>query len=288
MTDKAPAIAVLESVAPLAATTDAWISDIWGVLHNGIAAYPEAGAACVAYRRAGGTVVLVTNAPRPEADVAHMLERLGVPREAYDAIMTSGDVSRSLIANYPGARLYHLGPERAAGVLTGLDVRLSGADDAEVVLCTGLFEDEHEQPEDYRAELTGLARRNVPLICANPDLVVERGPKLVPCAGALAQIYEEIGGTVLYAGKPYGPIYERAYAAIRSARGTLPPKDRILAIGDGLRTDVEGAGREGLRCLFIASALHVDERREFDAGHAAEIVAGHAYPPAAAMRALKW
>ena len=288
MTEKAPAIAVLTSVAPLAATTDAWISDIWGVLHNGIAAYPDAGAACVRFREAGGTVVLVTNAPRPEADVARMLQRLGIPRGAYDAIMTSGDVSRSLIAEYPGARLYHLGPERAAGVLTGLDVRLSGPDEAEVVLCTGLFEDEHEQPDDYRDELRSLASRKVPLICANPDLVVERGPKLVPCAGALAQIYEEIGGTVLYAGKPYGPIYERAYAAIRAARGALPPKDRILAIGDGLRTDVEGAGREGLRCLFIASALHVDERRAFDSGHVAEIVAGHAHPPAAAMRTLAW
>jgi HAD superfamily hydrolase (TIGR01459 family) len=288
MTNKAPAIAVLTSVSTLAKTADAWISDIWGVLHNGIAAYPEAGTACVNFRKAGGTVVLVTNAPRPEADVARMLDRLGVPREAYDAIITSGDVSRGLIAEFPGRALYHLGPERAAGVLEGLDVRLVGPDEAEVVLCTGLFDDEHEEPDDYQGELASLAKRNVPLICANPDLVVERGPKLVPCAGSLAEIYNTLGGTVLYAGKPYAPIYDRAYAAIRTARGALPPKDRILAIGDGLRTDVEGAGREGLRCLFIASALHVDDRRAFDTGHVTEIVAGHAHPPAAAMRALVW
>jgi HAD superfamily hydrolase (TIGR01459 family) len=288
MTDQAPAIAVLTSVAALAATADAWISDIWGVLHNGIAAYPEAGAACVRFRKEGGTVVLVTNAPRPEAEVAAMLDRLGVPREAYDAIITSGDVSRSLVAEFPGRRLYHLGPERAAGILGGLDVQLVGAEEADVVLCTGLFDDEHEEPGYYTQELTGLARRRVPLICANPDLMVERGPKLVPCAGALAEIYKALGGPVLYAGKPYGPIYDRAYAAVRTARGSLPPKERILAIGDGLRTDVEGAGREGLRCLFIASALHVDDRRVFDAGHVAELVAGHAHPPAAAMRALAW
>jgi len=288
MPERHTTIDVLTSVAPLAATTDAWISDIWGALHNGIVAYSDAGAACVEFRKAGGTVVLVTNAPRPEGDVARMLARLGVPRAAYDAIMTSGDVSRGLIAQYPGARLYHLGPERAAGVLDGLDISLAGPDDAEVVLCTGLFEDEHEQPEEYRDQLSALANRNVPLICANPDLVVERGPKFVPCAGVLAQMYETLGGTVLYAGKPYAPIYERAYEAIEKARGTRPPKERLLAIGDGLRTDVEGAGREGLRCLFIASALHVDERRAFDAGHAAEIVAGHPHPPAAAMRALKW
>lgn len=288
MINATPAIAILTGVAKLATTSDAWISDIWGVLHNGLAAYAEASAACVAFRRAGGSVVLVTNAPRPEADVARMLDRLGVPPDAYDAIITSGDVSRGLISEFPGRALYHLGPERAAGVLAGLDVRLVGPDEAEVVLCTGLFDDEHEQPEDYRGELAKLALRRVPLICANPDLIVERGPKLIPCAGSLAEIYRGLGGTVLYAGKPYAPIYERAYAAIRTARGTLPPKDRILAIGDGLRTDVEGAGREGLRCLFIASALHVDERRAFDADHVAEVVSGHAFPPAAAMRALAW
>lgn len=288
MTDAIPGITVIDRIAPLAATADAWISDIWGVLHDGLVAFPGAGPACVEFRRRGGTVVLVTNAPRPAAKVADMLGRLGVPRDAYDAIITSGDVSRGLLADFAGRRLYHLGPPRDAAILDGLDVAPSGDSEAEVVLCTGLFHDEQETPEDYRDSLARLARRQVPLICANPDLAVERGPKLIPCAGALAEIYKALGGPVLYAGKPYPAIYQRAYGAIAKARGTLPPKNRILAIGDGLRTDVEGAGREGLRCLFIASALHVDDRRAFDAGHAADIVAGHPHPPFAAMRALRW
>lgn len=281
-------IAVLSSISPLAETADAWISDIWGVLHNGLSAFPDAGPTCTRFRESGGTIVLVTNAPRPAEKVARMLDRLGLPRTAYDAIITSGDVSRSIVTEFPGARLFHLGPERDAGVIEGLDAKLTGADEADLVLCTGLFDDEHETPDDYRDMLAGLRERDVPLICANPDLMVERGPKLLPCAGLLAQLYETLGGRVLYAGKPYPAIYARAYAAIEAARGSLPPKDRILAIGDGLRTDVEGAGREALRCVFIASALHVDDRRAFDEGHVRELFTGHAYPPMAAMRALKW
>lgn len=288
MSPDTPAIAVMTSIAPLATTADAWISDIWGVLHNGLDAFPDAAPACQRFRQAGGTIVLVTNAPRPAAEVARMLDRLGIPKESYDAIMTSGDVSRSLVAQFRGRRLFHLGPARDAGIIEGLEIEPAGADDADVVLCTGLLDDERETPEDYRGMLTAWAERNVPLICANPDLVVERGDRLVPCAGALAEIHKAAGGRVLYAGKPHPAIYERAYAAIVATRATMPPKERILAIGDGLRTDVEGAGREGLRCLFIASALHVDDRRSFDAGHVADLFAGHPYPPIAAMRALRW
>jgi len=288
MTAKPHNIAILDTVAGLASSSDAWISDIWGVLHNGLAAFRGAGPACMRFRENGGTVVFVTNAPRPAAAVSRMLERLGISGAAYDAIVTSGDVSRGLLADFASRRVYHLGPERDAGILDGLDLRVGPAETADVVLCTGLFHDDTEQPEDYRLILADLASRHVPLICANPDLVVERGPKLIPCAGALAEIYKSLGGQVLYAGKPYPAIYARAYAEIERARGRLLPKERILAIGDGMRTDVEGAGREGLRCLFIASALHVDDQRAFDAGHVADLFAGHAHPPAAAMRALEW
>jgi len=281
-------IAILPGIGALAETADAWISDIWGVLHNGLSAFPDAGPTCVRFRERGGTIVLVTNAPRPAAQVARMLDRLGLPRESYDAIITSGDVSRSIVAEFAGRKVFHLGPERDIGIIDGLDTTPSGPDGADLVLCTGLFDDEHETPDDYRGMLADLARRRVELVCANPDLMVERGPKLIPCAGSLARIYESFGGPVVYAGKPYPAIYERACAAIEMARGSLPPKERILAIGDGLRTDVEGAGREGLRCVFIASALHVDDRRTFDEGHVAELFVGHAYPPMAAMRALKW
>jgi HAD superfamily hydrolase (TIGR01459 family) len=288
MPPKSNDIVVLDSVASLASSADAWISDIWGVLHNGLTAFPGAAPACIRFREQGGTVVLVTNAPRPAAAVARMLDRLGISSAAYDAIVTSGDVSRGLLADFAGRHVHHLGPDRDAGILEGLDIRIGAAESADVVLCTGLLHDETEQPEDYRPSLAALASRRVPLICANPDLIVERGPKLIPCAGALAEIYKSLGGRVLYAGKPYPAIYARAYAEIERARGSLPAKERILAIGDGIRTDVEGAGREALRCLFIASALHVNDQREFDSGHVADLFAGHAHPPAAAMRSLAW
>ncbi len=288
MTAARRSIPLAPSIAPLAGTADAWISDIWGVLHNGVAAFPAAGPACVQFRQSGGSVVLVTNAPRTAAEVARMLERLGIPSAAYDAIITSGEVSRGLLADFIGRKLFHLGPERVAGLVGDLDVTLSDATDAEVVLCTGLFDDEAETPEQYRDMLSALARRAVPLICANPDLIVERGERLVPCAGALAEIYASLGGPVLYAGKPYPTIYERAFDAIAEARGKLPDKDRVLAIGDGMRTDVEGAGRAGLRCVFIASALHVANGQPLDADVVAGLFDGHAYPPVAAMSALRW
>lgn len=286
MTAPSTQIPILDSLTPLLATTDAWISDIWGVLHDGVAAFPGAGEACVHFRDQGGTVILVTNAPRPEADVARMLERLGIPRAAYDTIITSGDLSRGLLADFAGRSLFHLGPERLTGILGSLDMILAPVETADVVLCTGLFDDENETPEQYRSMLAALAGRDVPLICANPDLMVERGPRLVPCAGSLAEIYRELGGTVHYAGKPYGLVYERAFAAIAAQRGSLPPKERILAIGDGLRTDVEGAGRAGLRCVFIASALHLASGHTLAPEDLAKLFAGHPYPPVAAMSRL--
>lgn len=284
----AKSIPILDTLAPLASTADAWISDIWGVLHNGVEAFPGAGDACVRFRAQGGTVVLVTNAPRPAAEVAGMLDRLGIPAAAYDAIITSGDLSRSLLADFAGRTLFHLGPERLTGLLGTLDMALAPAETADVVLCTGLFDDETETPEHYRDMLAGLSRRTVPMICANPDLMVERGPRLVPCAGSLAEIYRELGGVVHYAGKPFPLVYERAYAAIAAARGSLPPKSRILAIGDGLRTDIEGAARAGLRSVFIASALHMDGGGDQALTSAAldTLFAGHPQPPVAAMRAL--
>lgn len=288
MPNAMPSIPVLDTIAGLADTTDAWISDIWGVLHDGVRAFPSAWPACVRFREAGGTIVLVTNAPRAAAEVAAMLDRLGIPDEAYDAIVTSGDLSRTLVSDYRGQRLFHLGPERVAGVLDGLDVTLVDDSDADVVLCTGLFDDEREQPDDYRDRLARLAARHVPLICANPDLIVERGHRLVPCAGALAEIYRELGGPVRYAGKPHPEIYERAFGAIETARGTRPPRERVLAIGDGIRTDVAGAGGAGLRCVFVASALHVEKSAALDANAMSQLFAGHPHPPIAAMAALAW
>ncbi len=286
MSTLATPIPILDTLAPLAATADAWISDIWGVLHNGVAALPGAGEACVRFRERGGTVVLVTNAPMPAAAVAKRLEQLGIARAAYDAIITSGDLSRSLLEDFAGRSLFYLGPARRSYVQSVPGMTLATAESADVVLCTGLVDDEREQPEQYREMLAGLAQRKVPLICANPDLMVERGHRLVPCAGSLALIYEQHGGPVLYAGKPYPLVYERAYAAIETARGTQPSKARILAIGDGIHTDIAGAGRAGLRSVFIASALHTDGGQGLTPEVLAQLFDGNPHPPVGAMRSL--
>lgn len=281
-------IPILASVGPLAATSQAWISDIWGVLHNGRVAYPAAAEACRRFRRRGGTVVLVSNAPQRASWVAAMLDRLAVPRDAWDAIVTSGDVTRDLIAPYAGQSIYHLGPDYDRGIFEGLDVKLGGLDEARTVVCTGLFEDEHETPEDYRARLAEIAARGLELICVNPDLVVERGTKVVYCAGALAQVYEQLGGRVLYAGKPHPPIYEEAMRRISAARGGPVAKHDILAIGDGIRTDIAGANRLGVRSLFIASALHVPHGTLLDADVLARLFEGPGPRPIGAQSALVW
>ncbi len=264
------------------------LSDIWGVVHNGLESFPEACAALHCYRAQGGTVILITNAPRPEAAVAETLARLGVPRAAWDAIVTSGDVTRDLIRPWGKRPLFHLGPARDAGVFDGLDVSFANAEGADAVVCTGLFDDETETPETYRPMLGRLSGRGTPMICANPDVFVERGDRLISCAGGIAQLYQALGGEVVYAGKPYAPIYERAFAIASRLRGTPAPKHRILAIGDGLNTDLQGAGAAGLRSVFIASALHVKPGRDFDEALLAELFATYPYPPIAAQPALRW
>jgi HAD superfamily hydrolase (TIGR01459 family) len=290
MTSIAPpaGIPILASISSLAPAADVWLSDVWGVIHNGRAAFPAAVDACARFRAQGGTVILITNAPRPDAAVAETLVRLGVPRAAWDAIVTSGDVTRDLIRPWGQRPLFHLGPARDAGVFEGLDVSLADANAADVVVCTGLFDDETETPETYRPMLERLAAQGTPMICANPDVFVERGDRLIPCAGGIAQLYQALGGDVAYAGKPYRPIYERAFDIASSVRGQPAPKDRMLAIGDGLKTDLLGAGEAGLRSVFIASALHVDPRRDFDEALLAELFAAYPHPPIAAQPALRW
>jgi HAD superfamily hydrolase (TIGR01459 family) len=281
-------IPILASISSLATAADVWLSDVWGVIHNGRAAFPAAVEACARFREQGGTVVLITNAPRPDTAVAEALARLGVPKAAWDVIVTSGDVTRDLIRPWGRRPLFHLGPARDAGVFDGLDVSYVGADAADVVVCTGLFDDETETPETYRPMLERFLARATPMICANPDVFVERGDRLVSCAGGIAQLYQALGGDVVYAGKPYAPIYQRALDLGSSLRGKPVPKDRILAIGDGLKTDLQGAGEAGLRSVFIASALHVDSARALDEALLTELFATYPYPPIAAQPALRW
>jgi HAD superfamily hydrolase (TIGR01459 family) len=270
---------------------DAVLSDVWGVVHNGVASFPAACDALTRFRAQGGTVVLITNAPRPGEVVAKLLDRLAVPRTAYDTIVSSGDVTRAVIAERPARNLFHIGPERDLPIFTGLDVRFMPLAQADYVVCTGLADDEVETPEDYRALLKDVRERNLFLLCANPDVVVERGDKLVYCAGALADLYAELGGEVLYAGKPHRPIYDRALEQVAARRGSLPPLSRVLAIGDSVRTDLTGAVRAGLDCLFVTAGIHAEElggRDDPNLSALYRIFEEAGVTPKAVMRALSW
>ncbi len=247
----------IDALGEIAADYDVILCDVWGVLHNGVDAFPKAGVALTEARSNGATVVLITNSPRPRPGVAAQLELIGVPSSAYDRIVTSGDVTQRLIAEGP-KKVFLLGPERDIPIFDGLGVDVVGEAEAEAVVCTGLFDDESETPEDYREMLEWWVARDVPLICANPDLVVERGHLLIPCAGAVAALYEDLGGQTRIAGKPHSPIYAAALAAAEETRGPFD-RARVLAIGDGMPTDVKGALDAGLDLLYISGGIHAAE-----------------------------
>ena len=284
----APQIPILPSISALASRYDAWLSDIWGVMHNGATAFEAACQACIQFRAAGGIVVLISNAPRPCDDVARQLDRFGIPRIAYDAIVTSGDVTRAMLGQYVGRGVFHLGPERDRGVFEPSAPSFAPVERAELVVNTGLFDDANETPKDYEEMLRGLRARGVPMICANPDLMVEKGDKLLYCAGALAQSYEAMGGAVLYAGKPHLPIYEQAYGLIARAKGQSVDKHRILAIGDGLRTDMAGAQAAGLDAVFIPSLLHMSSHAGAGSAAITQLFKDSMFRPVAAQLGLRW
>src|SRR6266705_3428749 len=246
--------------ATLAGDYDVVLCDVWGVVHNGVAAAADAGDALARFRERGGTVVLITNAPRPGERVARLtLDRLGVPRAAYDGIVSSGDVSRALIAARAGAPVFHIGPERDLGLFDGLDAPLAPLEDADYTVCSGLIDDTVETPQDYQDLIARMRARSLAMICANPDVVVERGDQLVYCAGAIADLYAAAGGEVVFAGKPYRPIYEQALALAEAARGKRAEHHRVLAIGDSVRTDLKGAAAFGIDCLFVTAGIHAEE-----------------------------
>ncbi|HWL18736.1 MAG TPA: TIGR01459 family HAD-type hydrolase, partial [Bradyrhizobium sp.] len=222
------------------------LSDIWGVVHNGLESFPEACAALRSYRDQGGTVILITNAPRPAASVQRQLRKLGVADDTYDAIVSSGDLTRHYVADHPGRKVFWLGPERDNSIYRGLDPVLAPLEEADYIVCTGLLDDETESAEDYREMMQKARERKLTLICANPDIVVERGDRLIYCAGAIAELYRELGGEVIFYGKPHRPIYERAMALALERRGHRVGLDRVLAIGDSVRTDLAGAHGFGI------------------------------------------
>jgi HAD superfamily hydrolase (TIGR01459 family) len=281
---KPAAIPILSSITELPSTCEAWIVDVWGVMHNGARAYAAASEACRRFRRGGGIVVLLSNAPRPFRAVEHQLAALGVDPQSYDGGLTSGDVTRGLLEAWSDRSLLHIGPERDKGLFEGLTARLSTPDAAEAIVCSGLWDDSRETPANYEALFEALAARRLPMLCANPDLVVERGDKLVYCAGALAALYAQKGAEVLFAGKPHLPIYEHTFAALDRLAGRALARERILAIGDGIDTDLLGAHRAGLRSVFIASAVHLPgglSARTLD-----ELFASRPFRPIAALPAL--
>jgi HAD superfamily hydrolase (TIGR01459 family) len=278
-------IPLIDSIAPLNGAADVWFLDIWGVLHNGIKPFAGAVSACQNFRALGGKVILVSNSPRPRSGVEKQLDHIGVPKDAYDAILTSGDVSRVLIAAFEGQPVFHLGPERDVPVFAGTGVELASATEAIAVVCTGLFDDETEIPHDYDARLQAFAKRRMPMICVNPDKTVERGGRIIYCAGALAEAYEKLGANVVYAGKPYAPIYEEAFLMAAQLTGRPVDKARVLAIGDGVATDIGGAMAAGVRAVYIASAVHV-AKGENIADAAARLFPDQAKRPVAVMTAL--
>ena len=252
-------VPLIDQFGPLARDYDVLLCDIWGVVHNGITAFPDACDALARFRKKRGAVILITNAPRAGANVQRILDRFAVPHDAYDAIMSSGDVTHGIVETRLNQRVFHLGPERDLSIFAGLNVTFAPAETADYVVCSGLFDDTRETPEDYRELLTAMRARSLFMVCANPDIVVERGDELVYCAGAIADAYAEIGGEVLYCGKPYAPIYEAALGKAAALRGGPTPPARVLAIGDSVRTDLKGAALFGLDCLFVVSGLPAEE-----------------------------
>jgi HAD superfamily hydrolase (TIGR01459 family) len=279
-------IPIVSSIADLAASAEAWIVDIWGVMHNGARAHPAAGAACREFRKRGGIVMLLSNAPRPFVNVVPHMTSLGVNTQAYNGGVTSGDATRDMIADWQGKRLLHIGPDRDMPLFEGYGVELSNADDADAIVCSGLYDDAKETPADYAGLLAGLARRRIPMICANPDILVERGEEIVYCAGALAADYEKLGGPVTYAGKPHAPIYDRTMREIARIKGREVPREKIICIGDGLETDLLGAYKAGFRSVFIASPIFVLEG--LNDSVLEKLFAPRPFAPVAAMSALTW
>ena len=283
-----PALRFAERLRDVVGSAEVLLSDIWGVVHNGLAAFPEACQALHSFRQQGGTVILITNAPRPADSVQRQLRKLEVADEIYDAIVSSGDLTRHFVADHPGQKMFWIGPERDNSIYRGLDPVLAPLEQADYIVCTGLFDDETESAENYRAMLLQARERSLTLVCANPDIVVERGDRLIYCAGAVAELYLELGGEVIFYGKPHRPIYERAIALASERRGHAVELNRVLAIGDSVRTDLAGAQGFGIDCLFVTRGIHSEEFAGIEQLDPASVRELFGHPPRALMRELKW
>jgi HAD superfamily hydrolase (TIGR01459 family) len=290
---------LVSGLRDLASSYDTIFCDVWGVVHDGCAAFPDACDALARFRAQGGTVVLLTNAPRPRKPVLAQLARLGAPANAFDALITSGDVTLSYMAERGNAPVRHIGPERDLALFealfeeTGLAPARVKLAQATYVLCTGLDDDDVETPDDYAEALSAMRARSLDFVCANPDLVVHVGDRLAYCAGALAMRYEALGGRVLQAGKPHAPIYRRAFQEAGRVKGRPVESRRVLAIGDAMRTDIHGARDAGLDALFVTSGIHRDDLHPsgsaaLDQAAFEQFVEGAGCRPLAAIPKLVW
>ncbi len=274
-------------LAGLASRYDTILCDVWGVIHNGRAAFTEACDALVKFRAGGGRVCLITNAPVPEAQVVRYFEPLGVPAEAFDACVSSGDATRYELSQRPGQTVWRLGGdegwEHDRYLYEGLDLKFEDSAKADLLLCIGLRDMANDQPEDYRAELKEGVDRGLPMLCANPDKQVRVGGKLYWCAGALADVYEDLGGQVIYPGKPYAPIYKLALERVATMGA---PARNILCIGDSPATDVRGARGQGFDSLYVGTGLK-QHGPDFEA-EVTDLLADYGEMATYAMTGLRW
>ena len=235
------------------------LSDIWGVLHDGQTVNDCTVEALSAFRKQGGKVILITNAPRPNAHIRAQLDSLGVPHDSYDAVVTSGDVTRAELIKIGKKKVFHLGHERNLVLFEGLGLELVGEEEAEMICCTSLLDNLTETPDDYDDLLHRLAKRHLPFVCANPDRIADQGGHLAYCAGALADRYEAYGGEIIMAGKPEAPIYEACLAKFAEINGEPVAKSDLLIIGDALPTDMRGAHYQKIDALFITAGIHAQD-----------------------------
>jgi len=249
----------IRGLSELAARYDVLLCDVWGVIHNGRESFSAACAALERFRAEVGPVILISNAPRPHPPIARQLDSLSVPRSAWTQLVTSGDATRVLLAERAPGPVWKIGPERDAPLYEGLGLAEGGPEEAAFISVTGPYDDETDEPGDYRDRFITCVGRGLELICANPDIVVQRGDRLIYCGGALAQLYESLGGRAVMAGKPYAPIYEMALKEAEAHLGRPVDPARVLCIGDGLPTDIRGANARGLDVLFVANGIHGGE-----------------------------
>jgi HAD superfamily hydrolase (TIGR01459 family) len=280
---------LISGLSEIASGHDALICDVWGVVHDGSRHHPAAAEALYRFKQKHGPVVLLTNAPRVPAEVAAQCTSYGLPPDCYDAIVSSGGAAREELERRSVSHtlpLYYIGPDRDLPMIQGLDIARVSIGEAEIALAIGLRDDMTETPEDYSDELAQMRARGLTMLCANPDLVVHRGDRLVYCAGSLAQAYEALSGAVVYYGKPHLPVYESALGRLAALLGHAPKHP--LAVGDGLLTDIKGANAAGLEALFIADGVHGEEIGPYTDEHLAALFTRFGAAAGSATRKLVW